>query len=70
MIDKIQLGKNLKAERSRCDKTLKDVSEYLNMTLQGYRNYEDGLRIINAIDLKKLATLYNVDINVFYYTNN
>lgn len=69
MIDKIQLGKNLKAERCRCDKTLKDISEYLNMTLQGYYNYETGESVINAIDLEKLAILYNIDINNFYFKN-
>ena len=70
MIDKIQLGKNLKAERCRNNKTMKDISEYLNMTLQGYRNYETGIRIINAIDLEKLAILYNIDINNFYFRSN
>ena len=44
--------------RNDCDKTQKDVAEYLHMNLEVYRRYEKGIREIPVWAVIQLAEYY------------
>lgn len=66
---RIQLGKNIKAERTRMGLTIEEVSQKLGITSRQYSNYESGHRI-DGITLFQLSKILNCNINAFYFKIN
>ena len=55
--------KRIKDLREDKDITQKTISEYLNMSQNGYSQYETDTNIIPVEVLKKLAIFYNTSID-------
>ena len=62
---RIQLGKNIKAERIRCGLSPEEVGNKLGITSRQYSNYESGHRV-DGITLYLLSKIFNCNINAFY----
>lgn len=55
--------KGLKKKRKEYGKTLREVAEYLGVTLRTVFNYESGRTEPNNATLKKLAEYFNCTID-------
>jgi transcriptional regulator with XRE-family HTH domain len=62
-MSELLLKDKLRELRTRMHYTQSKVSQYLNMTRQGYAHYEAGLRNPDYQTLLKLSKLYQVDIS-------
>ena len=67
--NRIQISKNIKAERVRAGLSLDDVAIKLNITQRQYSNYEADHRIDSLI-LFKLSKIFNCNINAFFVKVN
>ncbi|MFV0344437.1 MAG: helix-turn-helix domain-containing protein [Anaerocolumna sp.] len=61
-MSELLLKDKLRELRTRMHYTQSKVSQYLNMTRQGYAHYEAGLRSPDYQTLLKLSNLYQIDI--------
>lgn len=57
------LNKKLKYLRKNRGLTQVDLSNYLNMSRQGYAHYENGIRIPNYQVLNRLAKFYQISVD-------
>ena len=57
------LNKKLKYLRKNRGLTQVDLSNYLNMSRQGYAHYENGIRIPNYQVLDRLAKFYQISVD-------
>lgn len=60
----------LKAIRIKCEKTQKDLADYLNISPQSISKWEKGEALPSLEYLPKIAKFYNFDINSFFEEQN
>lgn len=60
----------LKAIRIKCEKTQKDLADYLNISPQSVSKWEKGEALPSLEYLPKIAKFYNCDINSFFEEQN
>ena len=60
----------LKAIRIKCEKTQKDLADYLNISPQSISKWEKGEALPSLEYLPKIAKFYNCDINLFFEEQN
>ena len=60
----------LKASRIKCEKTQKDLADYLNISPQSVSKWEKGEALPSIEYLPKIAKFYNCDINSFFEEQN
>lgn len=62
--------KKLKENRIKCEKTQKDLADYLNISPQSVSKWEKGEALPSIEYLPKIAEFYNCDINSFFEEQN
>ncbi|GHU51860.1 hypothetical protein AGMMS49975_06530 [Clostridia bacterium] len=62
----MRIGKKLKYLRLGQNKTQKDISDFLNMTANGYQKYELSTREPSLYMLSKLAAYYDVSYDFLF----
>lgn len=58
-----ELGKNIHEMRKKSEKTIKSITEELDISPQYLNDIENGKRIPSSMLLKKIIKLFNLDIN-------
>ena len=62
-----QIGKNLKEARKFKDLTQREVAQYLKMTQQQYRRFENGVFELNYDQILTLCRLYDITPNELFH---
>lgn len=63
-----EIANNIKAERSRAGITIDDVCKTLNISRPTYIEYEKNAEVVKVTTLIKLASLFNCNIDMFFYS--